>query len=61
MELEVEMTSWIRFRRYLVITQFRLMGIKVEPACGDRRVTTQPFFNSTGKDLDWHQMFVESL
>ena len=51
------LSEWVRFRRYLYILVFRLGGITVTPACGDRRITTQPFFNATGNDSDWHEMF----
>lgn len=52
------LSEWTRFRRYLIILEFRLLrGIKVAPACGDRRITTQPFFNATGGVYGWHEMF----
>lgn len=55
------LSEWTRFRRYLYILAFRLGGITVTPACGDRRITTQPFFNATGNDSDWHEMFERSM
>lgn len=49
------MSSWVRFRRYLLITEFRLRGFRVVSAFGDRRITTQPFFYWRA---NWHEMFV---
>lgn len=52
----MKISPGVRFVRYMYVLWFRVSGLVVESACGDLRITNQPFFVDPVTYI-WHEMF----